>query len=102
MNFAKIKAILLAAGKSTRFKTRKSKMLFSICGRPMIMYPIRTLEELGLSMTLILGHQSDQIKALVESENVKDLSFVIQKEQLGTGHAVHCAIDSWQGFDNEW
>lgn len=100
MNFAKIKAILLAAGKSTRFKTRKSKMLFSICGRPMIMYPIRTLEELGISMTLILGHQSDQIKSLVESENVKDMSFVIQKEQLGTGHAVHCSVESWQGFDD--
>ena len=33
MNFSKVKAILLAAGKSTRFKTRKSKLLFSICGQ---------------------------------------------------------------------
>ncbi len=100
MNYAKVKAILLAAGKSTRFKTRKSKLLFSICGRPMIMYPIRTLQELGISTTLILGHQADLIKPLVESGNVEDLSFVTQKEQLGTGHAVHCAFDSWQGFDD--
>jgi bifunctional UDP-N-acetylglucosamine pyrophosphorylase/glucosamine-1-phosphate N-acetyltransferase len=100
MNFSRIGAVILAAGKSTRFKTKKSKLLFSICGRPMIMYSIKVLEDLGFSITLVLGHQADQIQALREIEPVKNLSFVIQKEQLGTAHAVACAADKWSLYDN--
>lgn len=100
MNFPSIMAIILAAGKSTRFKTKKSKLLFSICGRPMIMYPVKILEDLGLPITLVLGHQAEQIQALEEIKSVKDLSFVVQQEQLGTANAVACAAGKWQNYDN--
>ncbi len=100
MDFSKIGAVILAAGKSTRFKTKKSKLLFSICGRPMIMYPVKVLEDLGLPITLVLGHQADQIQSLGEICSVKNLSSVVQKEQLGTAHAVACAADKWQQYDN--
>jgi bifunctional N-acetylglucosamine-1-phosphate-uridyltransferase/glucosamine-1-phosphate-acetyltransferase GlmU-like protein len=44
---SKIQAVVLAAGKATRFKTKKSKLLFNICGRSMILYPLKELEALS-------------------------------------------------------
>lgn len=95
-----VKAVILAAGKSTRFKTKKSKLVHSICGRPMIMYPVIALQDLGIPMTLVLGHQANVVQSLVENEIVKDASFVIQAEQLGTGHAVACSRGSWADFED--
>lgn len=92
-----IKAVILAAGKSTRFKTKKSKLVHTICGRPMLMYPIRALEELGIPSIVVLGHQAEEIKNMIEKEHVSDISFAHQKEQLGTGNAVACALDSLEG-----
>lgn len=100
MNFSKIMAVVLAAGRSTRFKTKKSKLLFCLCGRPMILYPVKTLEELGVPMTLVLGYQADQIQAKIEEEGVNNVSFVIQKEQLGTAHAVACTSENWRAYDD--
>jgi len=55
----KTQAIILAAGKSSRFKTKKSKLLFNICGRTMILYPLKELEALDIPMTVVLGHQAE-------------------------------------------
>jgi len=95
-----IKAVILAAGRSTRFKTKKSKLVHTICGRPMLMYPVRALEALGIPMTVVLGHQADEIKNVVDGEGVKNISYVVQKEQLGTGNAVACAMESFGGAED--
>lgn len=88
-------AVILAAGKSSRFKTKKSKLLFNICGRTMILYPAKELEALNIPMTLILGHQADEVKQEVLQAAVKNVSFAIQAEQKGTGHAVACSRSMW-------
>lgn len=89
------RAIVLAAGKSTRFKTKKSKLLFNICGQAMILYPLRALEALDIPITLVLGNQADTIKEEVERSGLKNTGYVIQEQQLGTGHAVACTTETW-------
>lgn len=91
-----IQAVVLAAGKSTRFKTRKSKLLFSICGRAMIMYPLKVLESLSIPMTLVLGYQKELVWSEVERNETKKTSYVVQDEQLGTGHAVQQTQLLWE------
>jgi bifunctional UDP-N-acetylglucosamine pyrophosphorylase / glucosamine-1-phosphate N-acetyltransferase len=91
-----IQAIVLAAGKSTRFKTKKSKLLFTICGQPMILYPLRELEKLSIPVTLVLGHQKDIIKKEMERFKVKNCTFSLQKQQIGTGHAVASSQPFWE------
>ncbi len=95
-----IRAIVLAAGKSTRFKTKKSKLLFNICGRTMILYPLRELEALDIPMTVVLGHQADAIKNEISCVGVKNVTTVIQDQPIGTGHAVACSQDLWHDADN--
>lgn len=89
------RAIILAAGKSTRFKTKKSKLLYYICGRTMVLYPLKALETLNIPTTLVLGHQADDVWNEVQKGNVKDVDFVVQEQQLGTGHAVECTKNHW-------
>ncbi|KKQ32712.1 MAG: Bifunctional protein GlmU [candidate division TM6 bacterium GW2011_GWF2_37_49] len=95
-----VKAVVLAAGKSTRFKTKKSKLSYTICGRPMVMYPISALELLDIPIAVVLGYQADVIRKMIEGYKVKNVSFVLQAEQLGTGHAVSCSRDTWEDFDD--
>jgi len=95
MNAHSTRAVVLAAGRSTRFRTKKTKLLFSICGQTMILYPLRVLESLGIPTTLVLGYQGDTVKQELQKTDLKDLSFVFQKEQLGTGHAVACTQETW-------
>lgn len=92
---ANTRAIVLAAGKSTRFKTKKSKLLFNICGRTMILYPVKILEELAIPMTVVLGYQAEHLRHEIAEAQVADVSYVIQEEQLGTGHAVACTQKTW-------
>jgi bifunctional UDP-N-acetylglucosamine pyrophosphorylase/glucosamine-1-phosphate N-acetyltransferase len=95
----KTRAVVLAAGRSTRFKTKKSKLLFNVCGQSMIVYSLKALEALKIPMTLVLGYQADLIKAEVERSGIKDVQFVVQEKQLGTGHAVACSQDMWDSDD---
>ncbi len=94
-----IQAIVLSAGKSTRFKTKKTKLLFNICGRSMILYPLKALEALHIPMSVVLGYQADAVRQEIESAQVPGVDFVVQEEQLGTGHAVACTQSLWTEND---
>ena len=96
----KTRAVVLAAGKSTRFKTKKNKLLFNICGRTMLMYPLKAIEDLNIPITLIVGHQYEQIKQEIDCVQIKNITFVKQEEQLGTGHAVLCARNTFSDAKN--
>ncbi|MDR1773459.1 MAG: bifunctional UDP-N-acetylglucosamine diphosphorylase/glucosamine-1-phosphate N-acetyltransferase GlmU [Clostridioides sp.] len=88
MNF---KAIILAAGKGTRMKSKYPKVAHKICGKPMLNHVIDRTKESGVDdVVLILGHESDYVKEILTHE----CKIVEQKEQLGTGHAVLQAIDN--------
>lgn len=83
-----IRAIVLAAGKGTRMKSARSKVLHEICGRPMLWYVITALRDAGVEDILVVVN--DELEEAVCRFEVES---VVQPEQLGTGHAVRVALD---------
>jgi bifunctional UDP-N-acetylglucosamine pyrophosphorylase/glucosamine-1-phosphate N-acetyltransferase len=78
--------IILAAGKGTRMKSDLPKVFHEILGEPMLTYVLQSVEELKPTKTLlVVGHKRDLIMDYYKEWPLK---FVIQDEQLGTGHAV--------------
>lgn len=92
--FTNIQAIILAAGKSQRFKTNKTKMTEPICGQPMILYQTTLLESLGVPMTIAVGHQKELLQKTINQLHA-NINFSEQKEQKGTGDAVACTREYW-------
>jgi bifunctional UDP-N-acetylglucosamine pyrophosphorylase/glucosamine-1-phosphate N-acetyltransferase len=93
--YSNLQSVILAAGKSTRFHSNKTKLVENICGRPVVLYTAKLFEELSIDSIFVVGHQKELIQETV-SNNVKNkVSFVHQKEQLGTGHAVACTKELW-------
>lgn len=85
-------AVILAAGKGTRFNSEKPKVLHEICGKPMISYLLERLESLIIEKILIVvDSDSGMTRKALESYHPE---FIIQSEQLGTGHAIMSAADS--------
>ncbi len=83
-----IGTIILAAGKGTRLNYGKPspipKVLYKICGRPMISYILDTLEKIGIcNIVIVVGYKAD----LVEKALGDKYTYVIQKKQQGTGNA---------------
>lgn len=88
-----IYAIVLAAGKGTRMKSEKPKVVHEVLYKPMINHVVDVLKEMGVTETIVVvGHEAKQVEAIVD-----DVTFVYQTEQLGTGHAVLQAKDVLQG-----
>ncbi len=86
----KITAIVLAAGQGTRMKSSRPKVLHEILGRPMIVYLLDTLKEVGIQdAVLVVGYQSDTVQEALQEYGVR---FVVQEPQLGTGHAVQVGM----------
>ncbi|MEP2650874.1 MAG: bifunctional UDP-N-acetylglucosamine diphosphorylase/glucosamine-1-phosphate N-acetyltransferase GlmU [Paraglaciecola sp.] len=81
--------VVLAAGKGTRMKSSLPKVLHPIGGKPMVQHIIDTVNDLGAAnIHLIYGHGAEQLKAQLSHNQ---LSWCLQAEQLGTGHAVQQA-----------
>ncbi|MBP5621445.1 MAG: NTP transferase domain-containing protein [Thermoguttaceae bacterium] len=92
------KAIVLAAGKGTRMKSELPKVLFPVCGKPMINYVLDALDAAKIDEILVVvGYQQELVRAEVKSR--KNVQFAEQKELLGTGHAVMSCRDYLEGFD---
>jgi len=78
--------IILAAGKGTRMKSAKAKVLHEVFFAPMVQHVIQaTLPLLPGQTIAVIGHQKTAVEKALQSF---DVEFVVQKEQLGTGHAV--------------
>jgi len=91
-----VAALVLAAGKGTRMYSDLAKVLHPIYDRPMLSYVLTTLEELRLDRVLVVvGHQAESIQKTFAETRVE---WVLQTEQLGTGHAVLCALPQLAGF----
>ncbi len=83
--------IVLAAGKGTRMKSDKAKVLHELIGKPMVLYVLETAASIvGDLVFAVVGHQANRVKEAVARE--MRVHFVDQPEQLGTGHAVQCAL----------
>lgn len=88
----RIKAVILAAGKGTRMESELPKVIHDVSGKPMINYVIDAVNEAGVVSSdtcLVVGYKAEQVKAVVGDT----VSYAMQEEQLGTGHAVKCASD---------
>lgn len=91
----KVYAIVLAAGKGTRMKSQKPKVVHEVLYKPMINHVVDELKALGVDETIVIvGHEAKQVEAIVD-----DVTFVYQTEQLGTGHAVLQAKDVLEDKD---
>jgi bifunctional UDP-N-acetylglucosamine pyrophosphorylase / glucosamine-1-phosphate N-acetyltransferase len=77
--------VILAAGQGTRMKSELPKVLHPVAGRPMVAEVVATAREVAAqNIVVVVGHGAEQVKAVV-GHNV---TFALQAEQLGTGHAV--------------
>ncbi|OMH39896.1 bifunctional UDP-N-acetylglucosamine diphosphorylase/glucosamine-1-phosphate N-acetyltransferase GlmU [Desulfurobacterium indicum] len=95
------KVIILAAGKGTRFKSELPKVLHEILGKPMLWYVVKAAEGAGADETIVIvGHKRDLVKKFLEEENL-NVKTVVQKEQLGTGHAVLCAEKTLKNYNGK-
>ncbi len=80
-------AVVLAAGKGTRMRSKYPKPLFEVAGRPMLHWVINAAREAGCERCLVVvGHQSELLKAAFADQD--DIVWVTQEQQLGTGHAL--------------
>lgn len=82
-----VEAVILAAGQGTRMKSLQPKVLHQLAGKPLLGHVLDAARQLGIErMHTIIGHGADQVEA--RFAECSDVSWVIQQQQLGTGHAV--------------
>ncbi len=82
--------IIMAAGKGMRMKSDLAKVMHPLHGRAMIHYVVETAQKLGASpIVIIVGHQKERVMAELDGQPVR---FAVQEPQLGTGHAIMCAL----------
>ena len=88
-----LRVLILAAGKSTRMKSKYAKVLQRAGGRRLIEHVLTTARNLSPDIFVVVGHLADQVKAAIS-----EVTFIDQKEQLGTGHAVLAARETFSGY----
>ena len=96
-NREKVSVVVLAAGEGTRMKSNLAKVLHRVCGKTMIRHVLDTVEEISPDrVVVVVGHQADFVKGELNGYNVE---FALQKERLGTAHAVLMAEPFFEGYD---
>jgi len=86
-----VAVIILAAGMGTRMNSDKAKVLHEVQGKPMILYVVETARKIaGDDIIVVIGNQAEEVRAVVS--DTAELLFAYQEQQLGTGHAVLCAL----------
>src|SRR5512135_1993257 len=90
---------ILAAGKGTRLKSRRPKVLHEVGGKPLLAHVVAAASQVVPANCIfaIIGHESDKVRAALESSGI---GFVVQREQRGTGHAMMEARDALTGFNH--
>ena len=90
--------VVMAAGKGTRLKSKRAKVLHEIGGKALVRHVVDAARQIVLPQDIyvIAGHQADQVKASLADLEVK---FVNQPEQRGTGHAIQQVREAVQGYD---
>ncbi len=92
-------AIILAAGKSSRMKSSRSKVLHPVGGRPMIEWVTSLARDAGVeNIVCVVGEGNADVRAAAEGLG---LEIAVQEPQQGTGHAVQCAKAALDGFEGQ-
>jgi bifunctional UDP-N-acetylglucosamine pyrophosphorylase/glucosamine-1-phosphate N-acetyltransferase len=91
--------VILAAGKGTRLKSRRPKVLHEIGGRPLLAHVVAAASKVvpADNIFAIIGYEADKVRAELESSGI---GFVLQREQRGTGHAMMEAAEALKGFEH--
>ncbi len=91
-------AVVLAAGKGTRMKSDRPKVLCEALGRPLVEYVLDTLQRVEFGrILLVVGYRSDLVREVLAGRD--GIEFVEQVQQLGTGHAVQVCREQLLGHD---
>jgi bifunctional UDP-N-acetylglucosamine pyrophosphorylase/glucosamine-1-phosphate N-acetyltransferase len=95
-NFA---VVIMAAGKGTRLKSNRAKVLHEIGGRPLLAHVLRAAQQVvpARDIYVVIGHQAENVRTVVEAVGAQA---VLQAEQRGTGHAIMCARKQVAGYPN--
>ena len=96
---AKLAVIIMAAGKGTRLKSSRPKVLHEIGGKTLLSHVIAAASQVVAPSHIyaVVGHQAEKVKAAVASYGI---GFVDQTEQRGTGHALQSARQAIAGYEN--
>ena len=93
--------VILAAGKGTRMKSRRPKVLHAVAGQPMLHHVLATARTLlPEHLVIVLGPDMDEISNSLRAV-VPMAEIVIQQERLGSGHAVQMAKPALDGFTGD-
>lgn len=93
-----LNVVILAAGKGTRMRSVLPKVLHPVANKPMVFHVIDTARQIGAEqLHLVYGHGAELLKERIVAE---DVNWVLQAQQLGTGHAVAQAIPFWNDEDD--
>ncbi len=91
--------VIMAAGKGTRLKSKRPKVLHEIGGKPLLMHVIAAAGKVVAPEHIfaVIGHEAERVRAAVAAMGIR---FVEQTEQRGTGHAIQCAAGAIRGYEN--
>jgi len=96
---SKLAVVIMAAGKGTRLKSRRPKVLHEVGGKPLLAHVIAAAAQVAAPEDIyaVIGYQAENVRAAVESSGIR---FIEQAEQRGTGHAIQCARPAIAGYEN--
>ncbi len=94
------KAIVLAAGKGTRMKSKYPKVLHKIMGKSLIERVLNAINTMDIDeIFVVVGHQSESVKNHIVETCNKNIKCILQEPQLGTGHAVYQVYGNLINFE---
>ena len=91
--------VIMAAGRGTRLKSKRPKVLHEVGGMPLLAHVIRAATAMVAPqhVYVVIGHEAERVREAVAASGVR---FVLQAEQRGTGHAIQCAEQAVAGYAN--
>jgi bifunctional UDP-N-acetylglucosamine pyrophosphorylase/glucosamine-1-phosphate N-acetyltransferase len=93
-------AVILAAGRGTRMNSDLPKVVHEVAGKPMVQWVVEAVRGAGANpIVVVVGHGADLVRAIFDGQD--DVHFVVQEEQLGTGHATDVCRPQLAGFDGD-
>jgi bifunctional UDP-N-acetylglucosamine pyrophosphorylase/glucosamine-1-phosphate N-acetyltransferase len=95
----KLAVAIMAAGKGTRLKSRRPKVLHEVGGKPLLRHVIDAASRLAENEDIyaIVGHEAGRVREAMAGTGVQ---FIEQNEQRGTGHAIQCARTAISGYEH--
>ncbi|MDE3138126.1 MAG: NTP transferase domain-containing protein, partial [Acidobacteriota bacterium] len=95
MTKSELATVILAAGKGTRLRSRRAKVLHRAGGRALVEHVVRATQPLGAPIFVVVGHQGADVAALVDPLGA---CTILQEPQQGTGHALQVARPALENF----